>query len=450
MLCKIKKNSVIFVSNFFQSMLVKKKKVNIITLGCSKNLVDSEMLSGQLKYGPYEVIHDSDENADIVIINTCGFIHDAKEQSVQTILEQVQLREEGKIEKLIVTGCLSERYKKELPAEIPEVDAYFGNHHLKDILNYLKVDFKKELIGERLLATPPHYAYLKISEGCDRKCAFCAIPLIRGAHKSVPMEQLVAQAEKLASQGVKELMLIAQDLTFYGLDIYGKRQLAQLLKKLSRVDGIQWIRLHYMYPAGFPDDVLDIMRDEPKVCNYVDIPLQHIDDEILRSMNRGAGEKQTRKLIRKIKERIPDVHIRTTFIVGYPGETEEKFEKLTDFVKEMEFDRVGVFTYSHEEDTPAYKLTDHIPEQIKEERKNRLLDLQTEISKRKNQAKIGKTMPVIIDARYGNEYLTRTEFDSPEVDNEVHIITDRLLTPGKFAEVKIIDADAFDLWGELI
>ncbi len=426
----------------------KKKKVNIITLGCSKNLVDSEILSGQLRQGPYEVVHEDEKDSDIIIINTCGFIHDAKEESIHTILEYVRLRQEGNIEKLIVTGCLSERYKQELPEEIPEVDAYFGNHHLKEILAYLKTDFKKELIGERLLATPSHYAYLKISEGCDRHCSFCAIPRIRGNHVSVPIEQLVAEARRLAAKGVKELILIAQDLTFYGLDIYGKRKLAELLRHLARVEGIEWIRLHYMYPAGFPEDVFDVIRDEPKICKYVDIPLQHIDEDILRSMKRGAGEKTTRRLLKKMKEKIPGIHIRTTFIVGYPGETEEKFQKLMDFVREMQFDRVGVFTYSHEEDTAAFRLKDDIPEYIKEERKKRLMELQKEISEQKNKAKIGKRMRVLIDARYGNEYIARTEFDSPEVDNEVHIITDSILSPGKFIDIEITGADAYTLWGK--
>ncbi len=426
-------------------LIRRKKKVNIITLGCSKNLYDSEVLAAQLKNGPYEVVHEG-EQADIVVVNTCGFIHDAKEESIQTILEYVELKKSGSIEKLIVTGCLSERYKKELPEEIPEADAYFGNHHLKDILDYFKVDLKKELIGERLLATPYHYAYLKISEGCDRTCSFCSIPLIRGKHVSQPMEKLIEEAEKLAAKGVKELILIAQDLTYYGLDIYGERKLADLLKKLTRVEGIEWIRLHYMYPAGFPEDVLDVIREEPKICNYIDIPLQHIDEEILRSMRRGSSEKLTRNLLLKMKQSIPDLHIRTTFIVGYPGETEEKFQKLLDFVREMKFDRVGVFTYSHEEDTSAFLLEDHIPEEIKKQRQNRLMEVQKEISRENNQKLIGRNMKIIVDKQYGNEYLGRTEYDSPEVDNEVHIITEKILTPGKFVEVRMTDADAYDLW----
>jgi len=429
-------------------MHVKPKKINIITLGCSKNLYDSEQIAAQLKNGPYEVVHENLPDPDVVVINTCGFIHDAKQQSVDTILEWVEKKKRGEVEKVIVTGCLSERYKDILPAEIPEVDQYFGNHHLKEITRYFGVDFKKELVGERLLATPSHYAYLKISEGCDRHCSFCAIPAIRGRHVSQPMEALVKEAERLAALGVKELILIAQDLTFYGLDIYGKRMLAPLLKKLSRVDGIEWIRLHYMYPAGFPEEVLEVMRDEPKICKYVDIPLQHIDDDLLRSMNRGAGERHTRGLVRKIKETVPGVHIRTTFITGYPGETEEKFQKLLDFVRETEFDRVGVFTYSHEEDTPAYALDDNVPEEVKEDRKERLMALQQEISERKNRAKIGKVFRVLVDGREGDYYLARTEFDSPEVDNDVFIRTSRVLTPGKFLNVRITDAGPYELWAE--
>ncbi len=424
-----------------------KKKVNIITLGCSKNLYDSEILSAQLKDSLYIPVHNSEEDADIVIINTCGFIHDAKQESIDTILHYVQAKEEGKIEKLLVTGCLSERYKEELPHEIPEVDAYFGNHHLKEIMDYLRVDLKKELLGERLLATPSHYAYLKISEGCDRSCSFCAIPKIRGKHISQPMEKLVEEARNLAAKGVKELILIAQDLTYYGLDIYGKRKLAELLRRLTDVNGIEWIRLHYMYPAGFPEDVLDIMAEEPKICRYLDMPLQHADRGILASMNRGVSPEKTETLLNRIRQKIPGVALRTTFITGYPGETEEAFKRLKDFIRRMEFDRVGIFTYSHEEDTKAYVLPDNVPEKVKQERKKELMELQAEISLRKNRQKTGKTMRILIDRKHGNEYIGRTEFDSPEVDNEVHIVTDKILTPGKFIYVKITDADTYDLWG---
>ncbi len=423
----------------------KKKTVNIITLGCSKNLYDSEVLSAQLNAGPYEVAHESADPADIVIINTCGFIHDAKEESVNTILEHIRLKEEGAVEKVIVTGCLSERYKKELPREIPEVDAYFGNHHLKDILTYLQTDFRKELLGERLLGTPSHYAYLKVSEGCDRSCSFCAIPAIRGKHISQPVEKLIDEARKLAEKGVKELILIAQDLTYYGLDLYGERKLAALLKELVKIDGIEWIRLHYMYPHGFPEDVLDIMRNEPKICRYLDMPLQHADTDILRSMRRGISAEKTMELLDKIKEKIPGVALRSTFIVGYPGETEEKFQKLLDFLQKVRFDRVGAFTYSHEEDTAAYALKDDVPEEVKRERLEKLMNVQYDISLRKNRQKIGRTMRLLIDRYEAAYYIARSEFDSPGVDNEIIIETDKILTPGKFVDVVITDADAYDL-----
>ncbi len=382
-----------------------------------------------------------------MVINTCGFIHDAKQESIDTILEYVELKKAGEVEQVVVTGCLSERYKKELPEEIPEADAYFGNRNLKEILDYFKVDFRKELIGERLLATPEHYAYLKISEGCDRACSFCAIPLIRGGHRSQPMKKLLEEARNLAAKGVKELILIAQDLTYYGLDLYGERKLAGLLKKLARIEGIEWIRLHYMYPAGFPEDVLDVMAKEPKICNYLDMPLQHIDEEILKSMRRGVSEKRTKELLRKIKQKIPGMALRSTFIVGYPGETEEKFEKLKDFLREMQFDRVGIFTYSHEEDTHAFRLKDDIPEEIKEQRRLELLRLQEEISLKKNREKIGKTFKVLIDRKYPEGYIGRTEFDSPEVDQEVYIQTDAFFTPGRFIDVQITNAETFDLFG---
>jgi len=426
----------------------KPKDVKIITLGCAKNLYDSEVIAGAL--APfYRVRHEQGPDRGIVIINTCGFIGDAKEESIDTILHYGRLRQEGKIDRLIVTGCLSQRYKDVLAREIPEADAWFGNSNLEEVVRHLVRDYRNELVGERLLGTPSHYAYLKISEGCDRSCAFCAIPRIRGRHRSRPVEELAAEARRLANRGVKELILIAQDLTFYGLDLYGKRDLPRLLRELSRIEGIEWIRLHYMYPAGFPEEVLEVMRDEPKIVNYIDIPLQHIDDGILRSMRRGAGEKETRRLLKRIRSTIPDAHIRTVFITGYPGESEEAFRKLYRFVEEQKFDRMGVFTYSREEGTPAWPLGDPVPREVKLSRKQALLDLQEKISRDKNRRKIGRTMRVLIDAPEEGGYLARTEFDSPEVDNEVHVLTDRRLEPGTFAEVRITDADAFDLWAEL-
>ncbi len=426
---------------------MKKKRVNIITLGCSKNLFDSEQLAAQLTR-KYDVCHNADEPAPITVINTCGFIHDAKQESIDTILAYVEAKKQGKIEKLIVTGCLSERYARELPKEIPEVDAYFGNHHLADETRLLGLDFRPDLLLERRLATPQHYAYLKISEGCDRSCSFCAIPAIRGAHRSRPMEDLEAEARRLAGRGVKELILIAQDLTYYGLDLYGERRLAELLRRLARVEGIRWIRLHYLYPTGFPEDVLEVMRDEPKICRYLDMPLQHVDDEILASMRRGVSGEKTRALMRRIKRILPDAAMRTTFIVGYPGETDEKFEKLLDFIREMRFDRVGAFTYSHEENTAAYKLTDNVPEPVKHERLTRLMEVQREISLANNRSKIGSTLPVLIDRREGDIYIGRTQYDSPEVDGEVVVRSSGPLSVGKFVRVRITGATEYDLEGE--
>ena len=427
---------------------MKKKRVNIITLGCSKNLFDSEQLAAQLAR-KYDVQHNADEPAPITVINTCGFIHDAKQESIDTILAYVEAKNQGTIEKLIVTGCLSERYARELPQEIPEVDAWFGNHHLADETRLLGLDFRPDLLLERRLATPAHYAYLKISEGCDRSCSFCAIPAIRGAHRSRPVEDLVAEAERLARRGVKELILIAQDLTYYGLDLYGKRRLADLLRQLARVEGIRWIRLHYLYPTGFPEDILDVMRDEPKICRYLDMPLQHMDDDILASMRRGVSGKRTRALMRKIKEILPDAALRTTFIVGYPGETDEKFEKLLDFIREMRFDRVGAFTYSHEENTAAYKLPDDVPREVKQERLARLMEVQREISLANNRRKIGSTLPVLIDRHEDGVYIGRTEFDSPEVDGEVIVHSSRPLSVGKFVRVRITGATEYDLEGRV-
>ena len=424
------------------------KKINIITLGCSKNVYDSENLMGQLAYNGYEVTHNAD-GGDIVIINTCGFIHDAKQESIDTILAAINDKQAGRIDKVYVTGCLSERYKKELPAEIPEVDQYFGTHDMIDLLKTFGVDYRHELIGERQLTTPQHYAYLKISEGCDRSCSFCAIPAIRGKHISRSIESLVAEAEKLAAKGVKELILIAQDLTFYGLDIYGKRRLNDLLKALVKVEGIEWIRLHYAYPTGFPEEVIDTIAQEPKICNYLDIPLQHINDEILASMKRGHTRKVTEKLIRTFREKIPDVAVRTTLIVGYPGETEEKFEELKQWVVDTRFERLGVFAYSHEENTAAGQLEDDVPEDVKQQRVEEIMALQSQISFEKNQAKTGKILRCIFDRKEGNYYVGRTQYDSPEVDNEVWVdATKYAIDLGKFIDIKITSATEFDLYGE--
>ncbi len=427
---------------------MKNKKINIITLGCSKNVYDSENLMGQLAYKGYKVTHNADEG-DIVIINTCGFIHDAKQESIDTILAAIHDKQAGRIEKVYVTGCLSERYKNELPAEIPEVDQYFGTHDMIELLKKFNVDYKHELIGERQLSTPKHYAYLKISEGCDRSCSFCAIPMIRGRHISRNIESLVAEAEKLAQKGVKELILIAQDLTFYGLDIYGKRRLNDLLKALVKIDGIEWIRLHYAYPTGFPEEVIDTIAAEEKICNYLDIPLQHINNDILQSMRRGHTREITEKLLQQLRKKIPDVALRTTLIVGYPGESIEKFEELKQWVAETRFDRLGVFAYSHEENTFAGNLNDDVPEEEKQRRVAEIMNLQSQISYEKNQEKTGKILKCIFDRKEGNEYVGRTEYDSPEVDNEVRIDARKYaVTLGKFIPVKITSATEFDLFGE--
>ena len=367
---------------------LKKNKINVITLGCSKNVYDSEVLMGQLKANQKEVVHE--EEGNIVVINTCGFIANAKEESINTILEYVQKKEEGTVDKVFVTGCLSERYKPDLQKEIPSVDQYFGTTELPGLLKALEADYKHELIGERLTTTPKNYAYLKIAEGCDRPCSFCAIPIMRGKHKSTPIENLVIEAEKLAGNGVKELILIAQDLTYYGLDIYKKRNLAELLKELIKVEGIEWIRLHYAFPTGFPLDVLEVMRNEPKVCNYIDIPLQHISDSVLKSMKRGFGKEKINRLLKDFRERVPGMAIRTTLIVGYPGETEENFQELKQWVTDMRFDRLGCFTYSHEENTTAYLLEDDVPEDVKMQRANDIMEIQSQISWELNQEKIGK------------------------------------------------------------
>ena len=419
----------------------------MVTLGCSKNVYDSEVLMGQLKAGGKEVVHEKEGN--IVVINTCGFINNAKEESINTILDYVQQKEAGLVDKVFVMGCLSERYKPDLEKEIPDVDQYFGTSELPALLKVLGADYKHELIGERLTTTPKNYAYLKISEGCDRPCSFCAIPLMRGAHISTPIEDLVTEAEKLAAKGVKELILIAQDITYYGLDLYKKRALADLLRALVKVESIEWIRIHYAFPTGFPIDVLEVMKTEPKICNYLDIPLQHISDKILTSMKRGTTQEKTTKLLNKFREAVPEMAIRTTLIVGYPGETEEDFQALKDFVKAMRFDRLGCFTYSHEENTSAYDLADDVPEEVKLQRANEIMELQSQISWELNQEKVGKTFRCLIDRKEGNYFVGRTEYDSPDVDNEVLIDAKKhYVKIGDFIDVKIIEAADYDLYAE--
>ncbi|MCG5644915.1 MAG: 30S ribosomal protein S12 methylthiotransferase RimO [Flavobacteriaceae bacterium] len=424
----------------------KTNKINVVTLGCSKNIYDSEVLMGQLKANNKEVAHE--EPGNIVVINTCGFIANAKEESVNTILSYVAQKEEGTVDKVFVTGCLSERYKPDLQKEIPNVDAYFGTTELPNLLKALEADYKHELIGERLTTTPKNYAYLKIAEGCDRPCSFCAIPLMRGTHKSTPIEQLVVQAEALAAKGVKELILIAQDLTYYGLDLYKKRALASLLEALVEVEGIEWIRLHYAFPTGFPLEVLDLMKREPKICNYIDIPLQHISDPVLKSMRRGTTMAKTNALLTEFRKRVPDMAIRTTLIVGYPGETQEDFETLRDWVQTQRFDRLGCFTYSHEEDTHAYQLEDDVPQPVKEARAAEIMDIQSQISWELNQEKVGQVLLCMIDRKEGNFFVGRTESDSPDVDNEVLIDASQYyLKVGEFVKVSITEAGDFDLYG---
>ncbi|MDA0719604.1 MAG: 30S ribosomal protein S12 methylthiotransferase RimO [Bacteroidetes bacterium] len=427
----------------------KKHTINVVTLGCSKNVYDSEVLMGQLRANNKDVVHE--QEGEVVVINTCGFIDNAKEESVNTILSYVQKKQEGLVEKVFVTGCLSERYKPDLIKEIPDVDQYFGTTELPSLLAALGADYKHELIGERLTTTPKNYAYLKIAEGCDRPCSFCAIPLMRGKHKSKPIEDLVIEATKLAADGVKELILIAQDLTYYGLDLYKKRALKQLLEALVKVEGIEWIRLHYAFPSGFPLEVLDLMRQESKICNYIDIPLQHISDPILKSMRRGTTQEKTNALIREFRERVPGMAIRTTLIVGYPGETEADFNLLKQWVKDTKFDRLGCFTYSHEENTHAFNLEDDVPEEVKMERANQIMALQSDISWALNQEKIGKQYRVVIDRKEGEYYVGRTEYDSPDVDNEVLIAAqDGYLRQGDFYSVRITDAEDFDLYAEVL
>jgi len=429
---------------------LKKNKVNVVTLGCSKNIYDSEVLMGQLKANKFDVTHESsDEDASIVIINTCGFIDNAKQESIDTILEFARAKEEGRIDKLIVTGCLSERYKPDLEKEIPDVDSFFGTRQLPDLLKSLGANYKHELIGERFLTTPSHYAYLKISEGCDRPCSFCAIPLMRGKHVSIPMENLVKEAQGLATNGMKELILIAQDLTYYGLDIYKQRLLADLLKKLSDINEMGWIRLHYAFPSGFPMDVLDVMNERANICNYLDMPLQHISDRMLKSMRRGITKQKSLDLVRDIREKVPGIALRTTLIAGYPGESEEDFEEMKDWVRTTKFERLGIFTYSHEENTHAHNLTDDVPEEIKKARAAEIMDIQQGISLAKNESMVGQELRVLIDRKEGNHFIGRTEFDSPEVDNEVLIDAEKyFLRRGDFCNARITKAEDFDLYAE--
>jgi ribosomal protein S12 methylthiotransferase len=430
---------------------IKRDKVNIITLGCSKNIVDSENLMTQLHGNGFDVAHDSERKANVIVVNTCGFIDLAKEESVNTILEYADLKADGKIDKLYVTGCLSQRYKDQLETEIPEVDAFFGTLEMPALLAKLNADYKHELVGERLITTPQHFAYLKISEGCNRTCSFCAIPLMRGKHVSRTIESLVKEAKNLARMGVKELILIAQELTYYGLDIYKKRELSNLLEQLSEVEGIEWIRLHYAYPSKFPLDVFDAMARLPKVCNYLDMPLQHANDAVLDRMKRQITQAETRELIQIAREKVPNIAIRTTMLVGFPNETEAEFQDLCDFIEEMRFERVGVFKYSHEENTSAHDIEDNVSDDEKEERASRLMALQCTISEQKNHEKIGQTLRVLFDRKEGEYFVGRTEHDSPEVDNEVLVKAENTyIRMGDFATIRITQATEYDLFGELV
>jgi ribosomal protein S12 methylthiotransferase len=431
---------------------LKQNKINIITLGCSKNLVDSEVLLSQLKGNDLEATHESEKNdANIIVVNTCGFIDNAKQESIDTILSYVSEKEAGRIDKLFVTGCLSHRYKDELEAEIPQVDAFFGTLELPGLLNALGADYKHELIGERLTTTPQHYTYLKISEGCNRPCSFCAIPLMRGKHVSKSIEQIVLEAKNLVKNGTKEIMLIAQDSTYYGLDLYGERKLKDLLEALTKVDGLEWIRLHYAYPSQFPEEILPLMAEENNICKYLDIPVQHISDNVLKIMRRGITRRRTYELLNTIKEKVPGITLRTTILVGHPGESIEDFEELKQFVQDFEFDRLGVFTYSHEENTHAHTLVDDVPPEEKQRRAEELMALQEDISMRKNQAKIGQSLKVIFDRKEGAYFVGRSEGDSPEVDNEVLVkAADNFVRIGDFATIEIIDAESFDLFGKLV
>lgn len=432
---------------------IKKPRINVVTLGCSKNTHDSEVLMGQLKGNKIEVVHEDEDvrEDDIVIINTCGFIDNAKQESIDTILEYSALKDQGKLQKVIVTGCLSERYKPELQQEIPNIDNYFGTNDLQELLQSVGADYKYELVGERLLTTPSHFSYFKIAEGCNRPCSFCAIPLMRGKHVSKPIEALVQEAKYLAKNGTKEVILIAQDLTYYGLDLYGKRNLSDLLKNLSDVEGIEWIRLQYAYPSGFPMDIIEVMKERSNICNYLDMPLQHISDNMLKSMRRGITKQKTIDLVNSIRDIIPEIALRTTLICGYPGETEKDFEELKEWVAETEFDRLGCFTYSHEENTHAFSLEDDVPGEVKDARVEDIMDIQQNISFEKNQQKVGKVFKVMIDKVEGDYYVGRTEFDSPEVDNEVLISRqDDYLALGRFADIKIDRAEDFDLYGSFV
>lgn len=431
---------------------LRQDKVNVITLGCSKNLVDSENLITQLKANDYEVVHDSnDEDANVIIINTCGFIDLAKQESIDTILQYAAAKTAGDIDKLYVTGCLSQRYKDDLEQEIPEVDAYFGTLELPGLLSRLNADYRHDLLGERFITTPMHYAFLKIAEGCNRTCSFCAIPLMRGGHVSRPVEELVQEARNLARRGVKELMLIAQELTYYGLDLYKKRDLPRLLHALADVEGIEWIRLHYAYPSKFPTEILDVMAERPQICNYLDMPLQHADNAVLHRMRRQITREETLELIQTARLKVPDLALRTTMLVGFPGETDAEFQQLCDFVREVRFERLGVFQYSHEEQTGAYELPDDVPAELKAERAAELMAIQEQISWEKNQEKIGQTYKVLFDRKEGNYFVGRTEYDSPEVDNEVLVEAgNNYVRVGDFAQVEITDAEEFDLYGKVI
>lgn len=430
----------------------KRNKINVVTLGCSKNIYDSEVLLGQLKANGKDAVHESTkDDANIIVINTCGFIDNAKQESIDTIVRFADAKQRGLVDKVFVTGCLSERYKPELEKEIPNVDQYFGTRDLPKLLKVLGADYKHELIGERIITTPSHYAYFKISEGCDRPCSFCAIPLMRGKHISKPIEELVKEAENLAAKGVKELMIIAQDSTYYGIEIYGKRKLAELLQRLSEVEGIDWLRLHYAFPSGFPEEVLDVMRENKKICKYLDMPLQHISNPMLKSMRRGTTSEKTRELVKTIREKVPGIALRTTLIAGYPGETKEDFNEMLEWVKETRFDRLGIFSYSHEENTHAYLLKDDVSAKTKEKRVEAIMQAQQEISNQLNQQKIGKTFKVLFDRKEGNYFIGRTEFDSPEVDNEVLVDAKKFyVRVGDFASVKITSAEDFDLYGEIV
>ncbi len=424
---------------------VRPEKVTLVTLGCAKNLVDSEDLYTQLKGNNFDVVHEDDRDAHTVVVNTCGFIDNAKKESIDTILRYARAKEEGVIQKLYVSGCLSERYKDDLQSEIPEVDAFFGTRDVARILHRMKADYKKELVGERLALTPSHYAYLKISEGCDRPCSFCAIPLMRGKHRSKPIEELVKETEGLVNKGAKEILIIAQDSTFYGLDLYKKRNLADLLRHLSDVKGVEWLRLHYAFPTGFPMDVLEVMRERSNICNYLDIPLQTGSSEVLKIMRRGISREKTETLLKSIREKVPGIAIRTTLIAGHPGETDKDFKETLDFVERNRFDRLGVFTYSHEEDTHAYTMPDTIPQEEKERRAAEIMEVQQSISAEINAQKIGNTFRVLIDRKEGGNYIGRTEFDSPEVDNEV-ILSGENLPVGDFVNARIDDSTEFDLY----